>query len=96
MVAALIEASKSYGREFTLVIVLMSAFGIASKVVWESNTVRLNQQDVRIDKSEEFIRTELLELNQQSMETTREATSVMKSVVDALDRSTNAIEKRTE
>ena len=93
MVAALIEASKSYGREFTLLIVVMCAFGVAIKVVWDGTNTRLQQQDVRIDKSEEFIRTELLELNHQAIETTREATSVMKSVVDALDRSTDAIEK---
>lgn len=93
VVTEILEAGKAYGREFTLLIVVMMAFGVALKVVWDGTNTRLVQQDTRIDKSEEFIRTELIDLNKQSMETTREATGVMKSVVEALDRSTDAIER---
>lgn len=92
MVKELIEASKTYGREFTLLLVVMSAFGVAMKVVWENNTERLNQQDIRIDKADEFIRTELTTLHMESLEVTRKATDVMDRATSVMGKATSVME----
>lgn len=109
LVSEIIEKSKEYGREFTLCCVVLVGCGFGLRVVWESTNARLVQQDSKIDKSDEFIRTELMTLNKQSLDVTRKATDVMDkatgvmdkatgvmdAAVKALDRSTHALERAT-
>lgn len=85
LVAELLEKGKDYGREFVLLVIVLTAAGIGLKVVWESTNTRLSQQDTRIETSEKFIRDELIKLNMQTIE-------VAKSAVNAIDRNTEALD----
>lgn len=79
LVKEIIEASKTYGREFTLLIVVLSAFGVALKVVWDSTNTRLQQQDARIEQNDTFIRETLMKQSAETVEALKTNTEALKA-----------------
>ena len=96
MVAEIIEASKNYGREFVLLVIVMSAFGLGSKLVYESLNARMIQQDARIEASDHFIRDKLSEMNASTVDALNKTTSALKENARCFESNARALEGNTK
>lgn len=95
MVAELLEKGKEYGREFVLVIVLLTGGGIGLKIVYEGFNARILQQNERIDKADTFIRTELVEIIKAKVTASQECAEALRANAQAFTANAEALKENT-
>jgi hypothetical protein len=91
VVTEILEKSKEYGREFVLLLIVLSASGIGLKIVFESLNVRIIQQNERIDANEVFIRTQLMVNNDRIASALSASNDVIRANTAALERNSDAL-----
>jgi cell division protein FtsB len=94
-VTEILNVGREYGREFMLVIILLTGMGVGLTTVYDSFTARIIQQNERIDKADAFIRTELVDVLREQMAASEQCADALKANAQAFTANAEALRENT-